>query len=326
MALRIEHAVGIDPRVGHDETNRSGRPAVEHVPPHGALRAECRIQYGLGLEGRPAGTEVDDAVVVERPVHDLAGALQHVDLLEPFDRGRVVSRRIEIGRRIDRHAVLEQQHTARPTRLTAPDADARPPPECIVIDRANARDEGQRVVQRIRPEHPQLVAGEHTGGSRCAFDAAWQQRPDVEARHGYLFVEARDGQFQVECRHRAGSHGDRPRNLPDDRMTDTDAVVAGRDVDEGECSRGGGLRHAIEPVDRDDRVLHGRIRASQRHHALYGAGRRLCGGGRRQRAERQHDRQAHEAFVECHMSSRFVRERRRAVRNSTRPARAVSPA
>ena len=103
-----------------------------------ALTAGAELDGGLRRFGGLLVAEVDDAVVVERAVQHVPRALEHVHPLEAFDRRRVVRARIDVGRAVDRYAVLQQQGLARsPGRRTA-HRNARAAPEHVVIHGAHA--------------------------------------------------------------------------------------------------------------------------------------------------------------------------------------------
>ena len=150
----------------------------------GALRAaDARAEHGLlGTERRKI-SEVDDAVIVQRPVvHDRT--LQDVDAFDAVHRRRVMRARVEIGREIDRNAVLHDEDLARPAVRRPPQADAGVPPETVVRDGGDAGDVSQRVMGRERKLARQILRGDAIGRAREILQIGRQQLTRIDRADG----------------------------------------------------------------------------------------------------------------------------------------------
>ena len=110
--FHVEGAVGLFAGVAEDHAQRAFRAAVADVALARTLVAGGQFNTGLWLGSWPQVAEVDDAVIVQRTMNDLPGALEHLDLFQALQRRRVVGAGIEIGAVVDGGAVLQQQHLA----------------------------------------------------------------------------------------------------------------------------------------------------------------------------------------------------------------------
>ena len=120
----IESAVGVGTGVGKRDAEVADRAGVRDVALIVVVIAVADFEFGGRLFGRRNRAEIDDAVVVQRPIDDVTGAEQHFDILQTLEWRRVVGGRVDVRRGIDRHAVFQQQHFAAAPRRRTAQADA----------------------------------------------------------------------------------------------------------------------------------------------------------------------------------------------------------
>src|SRR5690606_33466758 len=120
----VEGAIGLHAGVRESRGQVPVGALVREVLARGVLFAEGRFQPRARLGGPADVAEVDDAMVVQRAVLHLPVGLDHLDAVESLGGWRVVATGIQVGGRVDRRAILQQQHLARAPRRRGAYADA----------------------------------------------------------------------------------------------------------------------------------------------------------------------------------------------------------